>query len=175
MAITAGVATVVGAGYSAYASDKAGKANQAIADRNAQTSHVLAGDARERGDVEATLLRRDTKRLIGRNVAMFAAQGIDVGDPEGMASLVNADLDALSKEEEVVIRANAEREAWGYEVQALDYTLSGQVARDAGRNQAISTVIGAGGGILSQRFGFTSGESLGRVNTSSSSAGPRIF
>lgn len=109
---------------------------------NRQMADIQAKDAIARGDREAEALRARTKKLIGSQRAALAAQGIEVGS--GSALDVQADTAALGAVDELTIRNNAWREAFGYRTQALGFGSQGALAALAARNQQRQTILTGG-------------------------------
>lgn len=170
----------VGAGISAVAQWKAGtqarKAGEAqrrasekqaeIIDFNAHVADVQAQDAVERGRQEESRFRQGVRLMVGEQRAGFAASGVDVG--YGSAVDVQGDAAYLGELDALTIRQNAQREAWGFKVQAAENRMRARVVRQegvmleaAGRSAQTQARIGAVGGavltgasLLAQRYGF---------------------
>jgi hypothetical protein len=159
---------IAGIGMQAYGQIKGGRAAQtaanAAAEReefNAGLADQAAGDARARGAEEAGRFRAGVRSLIGSQRAGFAGQGVKVG--QGSARDVTADAAHLGELDARQIVANAEREAWGFEMEAKDRRMGadvarrgGQAAASAGRWGAAGTVLG-GANMLVSRYGWPSG------------------
>jgi hypothetical protein len=154
------------------AANKAAKSQAAAAEATAQQQEFNAGvaDAQARdavavGDDQVARLRTSVRGLIGTQRAGYAGQGVSVDT--GSAADVQADAQALSEADVRTIRANAQRQAWGFRVDAANYRKNADVARKGGvvalkEGSAAQTAsyIGAGatvlGGasLLSQRYGW---------------------
>lgn len=143
----------IGAGFSAVSSIMSSSANadalraqgeheKNVADFNEKIALIQSEDALYRGDKEATQLRKNAKRLVGSQRAALAAQGVNVD--VGSAALVQEDTMDQAKIDEITIRNNAAREAWGYKVQARGYSMQGSFASMAGENAARSTALTGG-------------------------------
>lgn len=140
-----------------------------IMDFNAQVADVQARDAIERGAQDESRFRQGVRLMIGEQRANIAAGNIDVG--YGSAVDVQADAAYLGELDAHTIRQNAQREAWGFRVQATDLRKRARVARqegvvlaEAGRAAASATRIGAlsnvltgTGSLLAARYGFGGG------------------
>ena len=173
---------IAGTALNAYGQVKAGKAQQAAAESeaeraefNAQVAEVQAADALARGREEESIFRQGVRGLIGSQRAGFAGQGVKVG--VGSAADVVADTAYQGELDARRIRANAEREAWGYQMEAADLRMGADVSRRAGKNAAKagwwnagSTVLGATSSILQARMGW--GESGGGAGLGGSSTLP---
>ena len=180
MAFAPLIISAIGIGISAYGQWKAGSAEadagaarQRAADKqaeildfNAQVADVQAQDAVERGAQDESRFRSGVKLMIGEQRAGQAAGNIDVGF--GSAVDVQADAAYLGELDAMTVRQNAQRDAWGYKVQAVDYRKRAAVTRmeganfaDAGQNAKTAARIGAvgssviaGGSLLAQRYGM---------------------
>lgn len=179
-----GVIAGVGAAVSAVgqvkagnAAKRAGEAAQAasnseaqISDYNANVADLQAQDATQRGALDESRFRTTVRATIGSQRAGFAASGVDVGF--GSAVDVQADAAKLGELDALQIRSNAAREAWGYEVQAVDFRNRGIVQRQEGVAQlqageaqqtasrfgAASSILGTGASLLESKYGFGKGK-----------------
>lgn len=132
--------TALGSLSSANQANQAGKAAQASAQYNAQVSEAQAQDALRRGELEAGQVRNRTQQQLGRQATAVAGAGVDVST--GSALDLFADTAAFGSMDEQTVRSNAMREAYGYSTQATSQRMQGQNARQAGRNQATSSILG---------------------------------
>lgn len=112
------------------------------ADTNSRLANIQADDAIERGEREATELKKQTKRLVGSQRAALAAQGLDLESGDALA--IQEETKALGALDALQIKNNAWREAWGYKVQANDYKGRGQFAYLSAKNQANNTILTGG-------------------------------
>lgn len=175
-----GIATAAGVGLQAYGMHKAGKAQEAageagarasesqaqLADFNADVSELQGKDALDRGNEQANEFQSQVRGFIGTQRTAQAASGVDVGF--GSTVDVQADTAYLGKLDEMAVRANAVRAAWGYQVQTLNYREQARILRETGAAQiaagesaatasniaAIGTVATGAGSMLSTRYGF---------------------
>lgn len=191
------IASLASTALSTYGQVRSGKAAKAagehaaqaaeseaqLDDFNAHVADLQATDAIERGAEQEGKYRVNIRQTIGAQRAGYAGGNIDVG--YGSAVDVQADAAFLGELDALTIRTNAGREAWGYNVQAIDLRKraaitrkEGSFAQQAGAEQAKSAYLGAAGTIaggtmslMQMRYGFR--------DTASSSAGPtssaRIF
>jgi hypothetical protein len=137
-AITAAAQATSGAA-SAAGQVRAGRFNAKVDEFNAKVATMQAGDALRRGTVATQDLRQQTMKLKGAQRAALAAQGIVV-DQDTAADLIT-DTDTASARDEQTIRVNAAREAWGYQVQALDERTRAKVERATSRSDAAGTIM----------------------------------
>jgi len=174
-----------GVGLQAYGQYKSGHAQQDAADASARASesqaelqdfnaHVAelqAADSLDRGNLEADQFRGQVRGTIGTQRVAQAASNVDVG--YGSAVDVQADAAYLGKLDEMTIRTNAAREAWGYQVTALNYRQQAKIDREtaaaqrkggaaaatAGNIAAIGTIATGAGSLLMTKYGFGKGNS----------------
>lgn len=105
-------------------------------DLNAGVADQQAADAIARGGEAVGRSQAATRQLTGSQRAAQAASGVDIG--AGSPSDVIANDQTLGEFDAISIKQNAQREAWGYQVQAANDRAQGNLARMGGRNQAIS-------------------------------------
>lgn len=141
MAAAAAVATVATGFISAKGQRDEGKYQKAIMDQNARIAEMQADDAIERGRSDEFAMRLNVRQVIGAQRASIGAQGIDVNDIEGSAGHVQLSTRAQGELDALTIRNNAAREAWGYKVQAQDYTQQGKMVEFASKNRARDTIL----------------------------------
>jgi general stress protein YciG len=160
---------LAGMGISAYGQVKAGKAAKAAGESaaqqqefNAKVAELQAEDALQRGADEESRFRTSVRGLIGSQRAGFAGQGVDVGS--GSAADVQADAAFLGEQDAQQIQRNAEREAWGFRVEAEDRRKAadvarkgGQAAATAGKWGAAGTILGGTSSLMVSRYGWNRG------------------
>lgn len=202
MGMTAAIVMGVSAGFSASSSIRSGNAQKKLADYNAkvatnnattveniadynakvQENNALISDAQStdatvRGEQVVTIQRQMVKGVIGTQRAAIAASGVDVNS--GSSVDVQADTAYTGELDAMTIRANAAREAWGYQVtdsneraaavsarlqgkaqannyrtQSRDLTVQGQMAKAAGFNQGVGTILTSGADLLKNTYGI---------------------
>lgn len=147
MGMTAAIAMMAGGtAVTAYGQYQAGKANQKIANYNAEVAELQAEQALKRGREDESRLRMQTRQTIGAQRAALAAMGIDLDD--GTAAQIQDDTTYFGELDALTIRNNAALEAWGYRTQATDYRMQGSLAASQGRSQMLGTILSAGGQAL---------------------------
>lgn len=109
-----------------------GKYEGQLADMNAALADVQATDALARGDEAAGRSRLGTTQLLGGQRAALGASGVVIND--GSAAQVQAEARFYGALDEITIRNNARREAWGFKAQAINDRAQGRMSRAAGRN-----------------------------------------
>jgi hypothetical protein len=178
-------ATVGASAISAYGQIQAGQAakqagdyNAAIARNNQIIAERAAVDAETRGDIAADEQRRKTARVAGAQRAAFGASGLAIDS--AYSTDILGDTAAFGELDALTIKSNAQREAYGYRVQGMNYAAEEAMARVGGKNanaaaqiSAASTLIGgaASGG---DRWMTYNRPSAGpTVAQARSNAGPR--
>ena len=128
---------------------RAQAAYQAQVDRNNQTvAKWQAQDAIDRGKIERQEHAIKVSLLTGRAQAVLGASGTDVTQ-DGAPTLL-ADIAETGNLEERIIESNAEREAFGYEVNAMNYGASAALNESrASRSNTLETVGALFGGASS--------------------------
>lgn len=117
-----------------------GKYLNKVAKTNAGISERAGRDAVKRGDIDADEQRQQTGQLIGAQRTAFAANGVDVNS--GSAGQVQNDAAALGELDALTLVNNAAREAYGYQVQAMDQRQQGKLAKYQGKMDAIGSILG---------------------------------
>jgi hypothetical protein len=114
----------------ASAASAQGQYAKAVDYENARLSDLEAKDATDRGQLDAQRQGLATRQAVGSSRAALAAQGVDVSS--GSAADVQASESASGALDELTIRNNAAREAWGYTVQGVQQRREGDVAAITG-------------------------------------------
>lgn len=151
--------------YGAAAANEAGKAEQRVADQNAAVARQQAEQAKQIGNIEEERQLRRVRAALGSQRAAIAANGLDVNS--GTALDLQAETAGFGAADALNLRANALRQAWGFDVESVNQTNRGRAARTAGRNQAIGTLLTTGAGMAGQAYSggmFGGGTSSSRIN-----------
>jgi hypothetical protein len=147
MAASSGImmagASISGAISQAEAQRAQGDYQKKQGEINAMLAENRADEALDRGRGEANTARR--------KVAM-AAQGLDVGAGSGADEVLQSTQD-LSAVEQMNIKTNAWREAWGFRVDAINSRAEGNMANNAGKSAAKQTLIA--GGMQAASYGMS--------------------
>lgn len=133
------VSSIYGGILQSNALKQQGEYQKMMAGFNARLSEIQAQDAIDRGEVEATRLKKQTKQLVGEQRASLAAQGIDINS--GSAYDVQQDAKEAAVVDTMTIRNNAAREAWGYKVQAQNSVSQGNYQSIAANQNANATML----------------------------------
>lgn len=115
--------TVASSGMQAMGAIQQGKSaaamakyQQGVAQNAATVAKYKADDAIERGKLTEKRHRLQVAQLKGTQRAGYASRGIVIDQDTPLETL--EDTAALGEMDALIIRNNAEREAWGYEVEA---------------------------------------------------------
>lgn len=142
------VMTLGAAAYSGYQQNQAGKANQQIAENNATLARQDSAAAQASGDRESEQMLWRTRAALGQQRAAAAANGLDIGF--GTPAEIMGETAMFGEAQQQTIRANAARQAWGFNSQATNYQNQGRQDRWAGRTGAVGTVLGGLGSAAGQ-------------------------
>lgn len=147
-------ATALGGGVSALGQIMGGRSQAAmfqyqsgIAAMNAQIAKQNADYAIATGEVSAQEAGMKTRAQMGQTVAQQGAGGLAVGSGSN-ARVVTSEL-ALGQEDQALIRSNAAKQAYGYEVGAAQATAQSQLYGTAASQAKTAGMVGAAGSILS--------------------------
>jgi hypothetical protein len=146
-----------------------GEFQQQQAEMNGRLAEMRGADALERGNRAAVEHGQKARRLIGSQRAALAAQGINIDD--GSAFDVQQDAYEMSAEDQMTIRNNAWREAWGFKVEAQQSRMQGRMAALAADNASRNTILtGLAGAASSGASYYGNSQKLGG-SASKASAG----
>jgi len=110
---------IVGQGQQAKAQQASHEYQAAVARNNQIIAQRQADDARARGAEAERQQRIKTQQLIGRQRAVLAANGVVVD--QGSALDITTDTTGIGEQDALTVRANAEREALGFEAQGMNF------------------------------------------------------
>lgn len=140
------VVSTVGALSSAAATARSAKYNAGLAAENAQIANQNATMAGAAGEQQAALAEQKTRATVGAIKAGQAGSGVDVNT--GSAVDVQSSAAALGETDAINIRANAARQAYGYQTQATGYTAQQQLDKATADNAGVAGDITAGATLL---------------------------
>jgi hypothetical protein len=157
LATTSIVAGLASAGVGAVGSIQSGKAaseaasyNATIAEQNRQQALKNANLVSASGEQQAAVQEQKTRAEAGAIKAAQAASGVDVNT--GSAVDVQSSAAETGQLSAITVRANAAREAYGYETQATSFqdqagldTANAANAQTAGEVGATGTILGGVG------------------------------
>lgn len=128
----------------------------AVARNNQIIAERAAADVRERGEVSASLRRRQISQLIGVQRASFAAHGVELV-PGDTSTAILADTAAVGALEVANIEANAERTALEFETRGINFGTEAERALFRAESTSslplIATAL-SGASEISRRFRF---------------------
>lgn len=133
--------TVASTAASMYSQSKQAKYQSAVADRNAEIAEAQAQDSINRGNIEADQRRREMRQRSGTAAATMGATGAELSS--GTALDVFADNAQFGTLDSLTTVNNAQREAYGYQVQAANYKAEASSARKQGNVGAATTLLTA--------------------------------
>ncbi len=145
---------LLGAGVSAFGQYESGQANSAAAAYQAQ---VAANNAKiamqnatwesQAGETASVNKGLQTRAAVGNEKAYGAASGIDVNT--GSAPAVRAGTEEMGLLDQLTIRSNAAKKAYGEEVTATSDIAQSQLDTMQSKQASIAGDIGAAGSLLS--------------------------
>jgi hypothetical protein len=145
-----------GAGEAQMYNYQAGVAqmNQRIAQQNADY-------ARQAGEVEAQQKAMQVRAQVGDIKARQAASGLDISSGSPLA--VRTSAEEVGAENVALVRSDAAKKAYGYEVQGLSYGAESTLdqyaasrAKTAGMFEAAGSILGGAGNVSSKWFQYKS-------------------
>ena len=155
-------ASAAGGGVSAFGALEQGKSQAAmynyqagVANLNSQIAKQNADYAVASGEVQAQESGMRTRQQVGGIIAQQGAGGLAIGG--GSNARVVSSQQQVGQEDQALIRSNAARTAYGYEVQgvqdtaqaALDTTAATN-AKTAGDISAFGSILGTAGSVSSK-------------------------
>ena len=145
-------AQVQGAGQQAQAQQHAYNYQAQVARNNQVVMKQQADDARARGAIEEKQFRQQVARQVGTQRASAAANGVLVDD--GSALGITEETERYGDFDARTIRNNANRKAYGYEMQGMGYGADAGLLTTRASNvydSSMSTAL-SGGATLADRW-----------------------
>ena len=142
----AGGVSALGSLFGGQATSQSYQYQAQIAQINAQVAKQNAAYAQETGEVEAQQSGMQTRAQIGQTKAIQGASGLDVNTGSGAA--VRGSEAEIGVENQNITRANAAKQAYGYEVNAAQFTNQGSLDIASGANAVTASYFSAGSSIL---------------------------
>ncbi|WP_313112568.1 hypothetical protein [Pseudescherichia sp.] len=134
----AGASLAAGA-LSAVNQYQSGRQAAAVASANAESAQAQAQDSINRGNAAADEARRRNRQALGTQIATAAANGADIST--GSALDIFGDTAQFGELDALTTVNNAQREAYGFEVQASNYKNKATAAKQQGTVGAVSTLL----------------------------------
>lgn len=148
------ISAITGAIMQSSAMRAAGDYQASIAATNAKIAGIQEKQALEAGDVEASRQNLKTQATIGAIKAAQGASGTDVAS--GSSAIVRSGVAGAGAIDELTIRNNAARRAWGFQTEALEDTFKGQFAQLTAKAQSTQSLITGGLQAISGPLGIES-------------------
>lgn len=130
----------------------------------AKNNEVMAGyarqDALQRGGEQAVRAQQEARRLRGAQTVRLASNGLDISSGTPLAIL--EDTDYFGQQDAQMIRNNAARQAWGYQVEGQNYASSAAMYSAAAK--ANNPLAAGAGSLLSGAAQFAGGAMSKRMN-----------
>ncbi|HIF5919792.1 TPA: virion core protein, T7 gp14 family [Raoultella ornithinolytica] len=134
-------ASLVMSAMQAYNQRQQGKYAKAVADQNADVAEAQAQDSINRGNIQAEEVRRRNRQTAGTQAATMGATGADLGS--GSSLDIFGDTAQFGTLDALTTVNNAQREAYGYQVQAMNATAQGNSALSQSRAAVTQTLLSA--------------------------------
>lgn len=158
--------TVASAGMQFMAQRQAGAAQSNAlryqADLDTNNSIIqdrLEADAIDRGRTEEQMHRIKIGQLKGQQLNAFAKNGVETDSGSALDTL--SDTAMIGELEALTIRNNAEREAYGYKVQGMNYSASAannrtaaSTAKSSANTAAFGSVLSSAGSVADKWYGY---------------------
>lgn len=135
------VASLAMSAMQAYNQHKQGKYAKAVADQNADIAEAQAQDSVNRGNAEAEQRRREMRQRQGTQAATMGATGAELSS--GNALDIFGDTAQFGTLDALTTVNNAQREAYGYQVQSMNSTAQGNAALSQARAAVTQTLMTA--------------------------------
>lgn len=130
---------------------------------NARISDEKAKEAIKRGNKNSFQHAKKVKQVIGSQRAKLAAAGIDVNS--GSAMDIQLETAEYGLDDAETIKNNAWKEAWGFEVDAVNQRAQGEMSNLTARHQANNTLLTGGlnaAGSIYQGYNFSQNKKGGK-------------
>lgn len=163
----ASIAASVAGGVMQYSAQKQAGAAQSnalryeadVAQNNSVIQEKLAKDAIERGKTDEQMHRIKIGQLKSQQINAFAKNGVEVDS--GSPLDVLSDTAMIGELEALTIRNNAERDAYGYRVQGMNYSASAannrtaaSTARSSANTSAMTSVLSSTANVADKWYGY---------------------
>jgi len=133
--------TVASAAASAYSQNQQAKYTSAVAEKNADIAEAQAQDSINRGNAQADEVRRRNRQAAGTQAATMGATGAELST--GNALDIFGDTAQFGELDALTTINNAQREAYGFQVQGMNAQAESRSARSNGRNAVGMTLLTA--------------------------------
>lgn len=138
--------SAIGAITSAFTQSAAYKAQgdyeATVANTNAKLAQLQSKQTLEAGDIEASRKDLQTQQAVGATRAQQGASGVDVAS--GSSALVRNSIQSVGQQDELTIRSNAQKQAWGYQTEAMQDTFKGKFAQLTASAESEQSILNGG-------------------------------
>lgn len=141
MGVSALGAVVTAFGESS-ASRAQGEYEAGIARTNATIAGIQARQTLEAGDITASRKDMETRAVVGTLRARQGGSGVDVN--AGSPAAVRAGVAGVGGADELTIRNNAARQAWGFQTEAIEDIYKGQFAQLTAKSKSRQSILNGG-------------------------------
>lgn len=145
--LASGAISAVGSIEKGQASSAAAKYNAGIAQNNATIAQQNATFAGQEGQQNAAIAEGKTRAQVGAITAAQAANGVEVNS--GSALDVRSSAAELGELNAINIRANAARQAYGFQTEATSDQAQAQLNKSQAQSDSTAGYISAGSTLLS--------------------------
>lgn len=139
--LVAAAVTVASTAASVYSQRQSSKYASAVAEQNADIADAQAKDAINRGNAAADQRRAQMRQQLGKQNSIMGATGADLSTGSSLDLFGDTaqygELDALTTVN------NAQREAYGYQVQGANALAQGQATKQAANSAITQTILTA--------------------------------
>ncbi|GKX40033.1 hypothetical protein SOASR014_37720 [Pectobacterium carotovorum subsp. carotovorum] len=132
---------IASSAMAAYSQNQSAKATARAANVNAEIADQQAQDSINRGSAEADRVRTRYRQMAGSQAAAMGASGTDLSS--GVALDIFGDTAATGELDALTTFNNAERQAYGFQTQGMNYRNEAGMARAQGRNAVTQTLLTA--------------------------------
>lgn len=119
-----------------------GEYESSIANTNARIATLQSKQAIETGNIETSRENLKTQSILGSVRATQGASGVDVAS--GSSALVRSGISGVGAIDELTIRNNAARQAWGYQTEAIQDTFQGKFAQLTAKAKSFQSLLSGG-------------------------------
>lgn len=131
--------TVASAAASAYSQNQQSKYASAVANQNADIAEAQSNDAINRGNAAADQRRAQMRQQLGSQAATIGATGAELGS--GSSLDIFGDTAQYGELDALTTVNNAQREAYGYQVQGLNAQNQAASAKSQGSSALTQTLL----------------------------------
>lgn len=144
---------LVGGAMQYDASKKSQKFQEEVAEQNTKVANAQATDAERLGQIEASERRLKTRMQIATQTVGFGANNSEV---TGTSLDILGETAMWGEVDETRIKNNADRQAWGYRVQAHGIQVDKRMMQFNEKNNRTGTILSTASGVAGAYAGYLS-------------------